>query len=335
MHKIKANSNEQDIYFCGTIKIMRPKFHPLTVIDIRRETKDCVSVAFEVPSELKENYHFHQGQYLTLRETIGGEDIRRSYSICSGVNESELRVAIKEVPHGKFSTWANRELVVGHTLQVMTPMGHFGTELNSEQKKCYLLVAAGSGITPVFSIAKSVLATEPESEVILLFGNRYFQSIIFRDQLEDLKDRYLGRFRVFHVLSAEPNDVDLFSGRIDRQKLEGFAKGFIRMETIDEVFVCGPEPLIRLVKEFSLERGISEDSIHFELFGTPNPTAGGTPAKTEDTTVDKGARCAVTVVFDGQENNFFMPMDGTAILDAAQSSGMDIPFSCKGGMCCT
>jgi len=335
MHKIKANSNEQHIYFCSTIKIMRPKFHPLTVIDIRRETKDCVSVAFEVPSELKENYHFHQGQYLTLRETIGGEDIRRSYSICSGVNESELRVAIKEVPHGKFSTWANRELVVGHTLQVMTPMGHFGTEIHSNQKKNYLLVAAGSGITPVFSIAKSVLATELESEVILLFGNRYFQSIIFRDQLEDLKDRYLGRFRVFHVLSAEPNDVDLFSGRIDRQKLEGFAKGFIRMETIDEVFVCGPEPLIRLVKEFSLERGISEDSIHFELFGTPNPTAGGTPEKTEETTVDKGARCAVTVVFDGQENNFFMPMDGTAILDAAQSSGMDIPFSCKGGMCCT
>ena len=314
---------------------MRPKFHPLTVIDVRRETKDCVSIAFEVPQELNENYQFRQGQYLTLRETVNGEDIRRSYSICSGVNEPELRVAIKEVPHGKFSTWANRELQKGHVMQVMTPMGTFGTEIEPGQKKKYLLVAAGSGITPVFSIAKSVLATEPESEVILLFGNRYFQSIIFREQLEDLKDRYLGRFRVFHVLSAEPNDVDLYSGRIDRPKMEGFAKGFIQMDSIDEVFVCGPEPLIRLVKEFSLERGIAEDNIHFELFGTPNPTAGGSIEKPAEPVTESGKRCAVSVVFDGQENNFFMPMDGTAILDAAQTSGMDIPFSCKGGMCCT
>ncbi|MFN5294647.1 MAG: 2Fe-2S iron-sulfur cluster-binding protein, partial [Flavobacteriales bacterium] len=141
--------------------------------------------------------------------------------------------------------------------------------------------------------------------------------------------------RVFHVLSAEPNDVDLYSGRIDKAKMEGFAKGFIQMDSIDEVFVCGPEPIIRLVKEFSIERGIPEDHIHFELFGTPNPTAGGNTEKPAEASVDTGKRCAVTVVFDGQENNFFMPLDGTAILDAAQSSGMDIPFSCKGGMCCT
>ncbi len=314
---------------------MRPKFHPLTVTNIRRETKDCVSIAFDVPADLKENFRFQQGQYLTLRETVNGEDIRRSYSICSGVNEPELRVAVKEVPHGKFSTWANRELKEGHTLQVMTPMGNFGTSLQADQRKSYLLVAAGSGITPIYSIAKSVLATEQESEVILLFGNRYFQSIIFRDQIEDLKDRYLGRFRVFHVLSSEPNDVELYSGRIDKSKLEGFAKGFIQMNAIDEVFVCGPEPLIRIVQEFSLEQGIAEDNIHFELFGTPNPTAGGIVEKITEPTADAGKRCAVTVVFDGQENNFFMPMDGTAILDAAQASGMDIPFSCKGGMCCT
>lgn len=320
--------------FASTRKIMRPKFHSLVVSDVRRETKDCVSIAFQIPEELTENYRFTQGQYLTLRETIGGEDIRRSYSICSGVQESELRVAIKEVPNGRFSGWANRELKQGHIMQVMTPMGNFGTPLDSMQKKSYLLVAAGSGITPVFSIAKSILSTELESEVILIFGNRYFQSIIFRDQLEDLKDRYLGRFRVFHVLSAEPNDVDLFSGRIDRAKLDGFAKGFIRMNAIQEVFVCGPEPLIRTVKEFSLEHGLSEEHIHFELFGTPNPTAGGSEAPKPIVSED-GKRCAVTILFDGQENNFFMPMDGTAILDAAQSSGMDIPFSCKGGMCCT
>ncbi len=314
---------------------MRPKFHSLTVSDVRQETKDCVSIAFQVPAELHENYRFTQGQYLTLRETIDGEDIRRSYSICSGINDSELRVAVKEVPMGKFSQWANRELTVGHSMQVMTPMGNFGTELNPEQKKNYLLVAAGSGITPVFSIAKSVLATEQESEVILLFGNRLFQTIIFREQLEDLKDQYLGRFRVFHVLSAEPNDVELFSGRIDRTKLNGFSKGFIQFDSIDEVFVCGPEPLIRLVQEFTIERGMNEENVHFELFGSPNPTAGSTVATEVSTPVEAGKRCAVSLVFDGQENNFFMPLDGTTILDAAHSSGVDIPFSCKGGMCCT
>ena len=314
---------------------MRPKFHSLKVSDVRRETKDCVSIAFEVPEELKENYRFLQGQYLTLRETINGEDIRRSYSICSSVQEPELRVAIKEVPNGRFSQWANRELRAGHVMQVMTPMGNFGTSLNPDQKKNYLLVAAGSGITPIFSIAKSILSIEQESEVILLFGNRFFQSIVFRDQLEDLKDRYLGRFRVFHILSAEPNDVDLFSGRIDKSKLDGFAKGFIRMDVVDEVFVCGPEPLIRTVQDFAGSHGINEAHIHFELFGSPNPTAGSPQQEESTAKTESGSRCAVTIIFDGQENNFFMPMDGTAILDAAQSSGMDIPFSCKGGMCCT
>jgi ring-1,2-phenylacetyl-CoA epoxidase subunit PaaE len=164
-----------------------------------------------------------------------------------------------------------------------------------------------------------IASSELESEVILIFGNRYFQSIIFRDQLEDLKDRYLGRFRVFHVLSAEPNDVDLFSGRIDRAKLEGFAKGFIQMDTISEVFVCGPEPLIRLTKEFCLERGIAEDNIHFELFGTPNPTAGGNAEKPAETIVETGKRCAVTVVFDGQENNFFNNGPGLESSFAADS----------------
>lgn len=313
---------------------MRPKFHPLPVREVRRETKDCVSVAFEVPAEYAELYTFKAGQYLTLRETIAGEDIRRSYSICSAPGEGELRVAIKAVPHGKFSTWANESLMAGQTMQVMMPMGNFSVAEKATSKKSYLLIAAGSGITPVFSIAKSILRDEPQSEVTLVYGNRYFQTIIFRDQLEDLKDIYLGRFRVFHVLSAEPNDVDLFSGRIDRAKLDGFAKGFIQPASIDEVFVCGPEPLIRTVTEFAGDHGIDKEHIHFELFASAAAPLTPAAAPVQEP-VQNGAKCAVTVVFDGQETNFFMPLDGTAILDAAQNSGMDIPFSCKGGMCCT
>ncbi|MBL7944156.1 MAG: phenylacetic acid degradation protein, partial [Flavobacteriales bacterium] len=201
----------------------RLKFHPLRVADIRKETSQCVSIAFEVPADLKALYSFIPGQYLTLRATIDGQDLRRSYSICSSVNSGELRVAVKEVESGVFSQWANQGLKKGDTVQVMPPTGNFTAALNPSSRKNYLLVAAGSGITPVISIAKSVLETEKNSEVTLIYGNRWFNSIIFRDPLEDLKDKYLGRFRVFHVLSAEPNEIGLFHGRIDKEKLEGFA----------------------------------------------------------------------------------------------------------------
>lgn len=314
---------------------MRPKFHALKVADVRRETKDCVSIAFDVPADLQDVYRFKQGQYLTLRATIQGEDIRRSYSICSGVNDGELRVAIKAVPGGAFSTWATTSVHAGDEMQVMTPMGHFTSEISPSQSKNYLLFAAGSGITPVLSIAKSVLQTELGSEVTLIYGNRLFHSIIFRDELEDMKDRFLGRFRVFHVLSGEPNEVDLFSGRINTDKIDGFCKTFVQLDKVDEVFVCGPEPMINAVNEYMTSKGLPADKIHFELFLSPSQPTIKTEVKTEETKVDTGAKCAVTVVYDGQESHFYMPMDGTAILDAAQQNGMDIPFSCKGGMCCT
>lgn len=314
---------------------MRPKFHTLKVKEVRRETPQCVSVSFEVPDELRENYQFKQGQYLTLRQTIGGEDIRRSYSICSGLDEGELRVAIKEVENGAFSTWANRHLKSGDELQVMTPMGNFTSELVNTQQKNYLLIAGGSGITPVLSIAKSVLKREPKSEVTLIYGNRFFSSIIFRDQLEDMKDRYLGRFRVFHVLSDEPNEVELFSGNLDGNKVAEFSKVFIHPEDADEVFICGPEPMMRSVSGYLKERGISEDKIHFELFASPGQVQTQETVVAKPVVVDSGKKSAITIVYDGQESNFYMPMDGSRILDAAQKHGIDIPFSCKGGMCCT
>lgn len=317
---------------------MRPKFHALKVKDIRRETKDAVSVAFEVPDELKDLYRFKQGQYLTLRQMINGEDVRRSYSVCSGIHEGELRVAVKAVPHGKFSNWINTHLKVGDEMLVMTPMGMFTTPLHPANEKEYLLFAGGSGITPIFSIAKSVLVEEPKSTVTMIYANRQFGSIIFREQLEDLKDTYLGRFRLFHVLDDEPNEVDMFSGRLDREKLDKFCRTFIQLDMVDEAFVCGPEPMIRLITDYLKEKNMAPEKIHFELFASPGQPAAK-PAEEEvkaaETVQHTGQRCAVTVIYDGHECNFYMPMDGTPILDAAQKSGMDIPFSCKGGMCCT
>jgi ring-1,2-phenylacetyl-CoA epoxidase subunit PaaE len=313
---------------------MRPKFHPLTVSNVRQETVDCVSVAFEIPSDLQEVFKFKQGQYLTLRETIEGEDVRRSYSISSGINDGELRVAIKKVDGGLFSTWANENLKKGSQIQVMTPMGNFSPELSKENKKNYLLVAAGSGITPVISIARSILDTEPNSEVNLIYGNRWFNTIIFREELEDLKDRFLGKFRVFHVLSAEPSDIPLFHGRIDTEKCRGFNGTFIDFKSMNEVFVCGPEPMIRAVSEYSEGVGVKKENIHFELFASPGQIKERAPKEVKEVK-SVGEVCDVQVILDGQESSFAMPMNGMKILDAAQRNGVDIPFSCKGGMCCT
>ncbi len=308
----------------------RPIFYPLTIKNIRKETEDCVSIAFEIPVELQTNYQFIPGQYLTLRATVDGQDIRRSYSISSALSDGECRVAIKKVDNGVFSTWANEVLQVGDVVQVMTPMGSFCPQLDAQQRKHYLLIGAGSGITPLMSIAKSVLHQEPQSEVSLIYGNRHFQQIIFRDELEDLKDTHLGRFRLFHVLSGEPNDIALFHGRINNDKINGFLNTFFAESKIDSVFLCGPQEMTLNAKQLFIERGLSPDNVHAELFNTAQPV------KREEAKKEVGMAdlCEVSVIMDGQQTDFRMPM-GVPVLDAAQKAGMDIPFSCKGGMCCT
>ncbi len=311
------------------------KFHPLTVIDVRRETSQCVSVAFEVPAGLEALFTFLPGQYLTLRAKIDGEDLRRSYSICSQAGSGELRVAIKEVEGGVFSSWVNQHMKKGDVLDVMPPAGQFTAEPVTGRRRHYLLVAAGSGITPVISIARSVLAIEKESEVTLLYGNRWFNSIIFRDSLEDLKDKYLGRFRLFHILSSEPNEINLYHGRIDREKLEGFAASFVDMSAVNDVYVCGPEPIIHCVRAFALDKGLQPSQIHFELFSSPGQQKRDTGAPTASQTRPAGQICDITIILDGTESRFQLPAGDTPLLDAAQQHGLDIPYSCKGGMCCT
>jgi ring-1,2-phenylacetyl-CoA epoxidase subunit PaaE len=309
----------------------RPVFHSLKVAEIRRETADCVSVAFDIPQELKDAYQYTSGQYLTLRSTIDGQDIRRSYSICSAPFENYCRVAIKQVEGGVFSTWANEQLKEGDELQVMTPMGSFVPELGVDNRKHYVLVGAGSGVTPLISIAKSVLKEEPKSEVSMILGNRQFQSIIFRDELEDLKDLNLGRFRVFHVLSGEPNDISLLHGRVNNEKLEGFMTTFLANSPVDAVFLCGPQIMTEAARDFFVAKGVPEDDVHLELFGTALPQGA---AKKAEVIVDAADMCEVSVIYDGQQTDFKMSK-GAMVLDEAQKAGLDIPYSCKGGMCCT
>lgn len=312
---------------------MTPSFYPLTIRDCRRETDDTVSIAFDVPAELADRYRFVQGQYLTLKTSIGGEEVRRSYSICSGVGEGELRVAVKRVEGGLFSTHANQSLAPGASLDVMTPMGRFHTPIDPETARTYVAFAAGSGITPVMSILKTVLAQEPKSRFILIYGNRTVSSIIFREELEDLKNRYIGRLVIHHVLSREPEEAGLLSGRIGAALVNDLCHGLLDPSLVDAAFLCGPQPMVEEVRDALAAAGTPAERIHVELFGTP---ATGTPKPRTVVPVDSPTDAAtIAILQDGKRREFVLPYNGDSILDAAHRHGADLPYSCKSGVCCT
>ncbi len=317
---------------------MSISFHPLKIADVRRETDEAVSIGFDVPEALKETFAFQPGQYLTLKTEIGGEEVRRNYSVCSGLGDGELRVAVKKVPDGVFSTFANEKLSAGDVIEVMPPEGRFTSALAPTQRKSYLLIAAGSGITPVLSIARSVLTREPESRVTLLYGNRTVSSILFKEELEALKDRYPSRFSLMHILSRQPQDVPLFNGRIDREKLEQLFEGLIDPAAQDEIFICGPVTMTETAQAVLAEHGVAEDRIHVELFTTEHNAAEIEEARrrrAERLGAAAGEAKHVMVIFDGVDTAFDLATDGDSILDAALEKRGDMPFSCKGGMCCT
>ncbi len=235
----------------------------LRVKEITRETEDTVSISFDVPDTLKEDYQFIPGQYLTLRASIEGQDVRRSYSICTSPSENDLRVAVKQVERGLFSTYANQQLKVDDTLSVMKPMGRFVVNTSSEKKCKYLLIAAGSGVTPILSIAKTVLEEEPNSEVFLLYGNKTFDSIIFKEQIEALKNQYMSRITVVHILSRENLGSELNSGRIDTKKMEYLSQTILNIDSIGSTFMCGPAQMITTVSDWLKSAGLSEENNHF------------------------------------------------------------------------
>lgn len=314
-----------------------PKFHVVRIKEVKRETPDCVSVAFDIPHELKDDYRYIQGQSVTLRRFFEGEDVRRSYSICSSPFDNELRVAIKQVENGLFSTYANQNFKAGDEVDLMTPTGHFYTPLDAANKKHYVAFAAGSGITPILSIIKTTLATEPNSTFTLVYGNKNTGSIIFLEEIEALKNKYLQQFQVFHVLSRESVDVPLLNGRIDANKCKEFLnKKIIETGNIDEIFVCGPESMILAVKDTAIASGIDSKNIHFELFTTPSQTAVKHESKpTAAAAVDTVKKSKVSVKIDGITHHMDLAFGGDSILDAALKTGADLPFACKGGVCCT
>jgi ring-1,2-phenylacetyl-CoA epoxidase subunit PaaE len=310
---------------------MIPKFNELTISDLRRETEDTVSIAFSIPESLKNDYLFQSGQYLTLRSTIDEKDTRRSYSLCSSPFENEWRVAIKQVENGVFSTYANHELKKGDTLQVMTPMGNFKLESNSSARKTYVLFAAGSGITPILSIIKTVLREEVNSDVTLFYGNKGFSSIIFREELEAIKSKYLSKFRIIHVLSRESLGNKIQKGRIDAEKCIQLYDAFLKNQSIDAVYLCGPESMILDVKKTLESKGVLAENIHFELFTSEGGVNRTKKAENNEPSFDS----RVSIILDGDVYDFNMSSQGKSVLDAGYEAGADLPFACKGGVCCT
>ncbi len=330
----KKNSDKKKSLLNREKPSSRPRFHKLKVQDITRQTADCISVAFEIPEELQEDYNFLPGQYLTIEHEIAGEKVRRSYSLCSSPVDGELRVAIKKVENGKFSTFANEELTVGTELQVMTPEGKFTVSVDENNTKHYVAFAAGSGITPVFSIAKSVLALEPNSKFTLFYGNKTTLSIIFRDEIDALKNKYMERFEVHHILSREDQGTDWLKGHIDSSKVKHFAETFFDINNTEGYFICGPEAMINTVNDKLQKLGVDKSKIHYELFTSPSQKMAHKTKVSADKTSEK-LQSAVTVILDGDETHFSVASNGFSILDAALDAGADVPYACKGAVCCT
>jgi ring-1,2-phenylacetyl-CoA epoxidase subunit PaaE len=311
-------------------------FHPLRVAAIDPVTDDSVAVTFEVPDELREDYRFSHGQHLTLRTELAGDDVRRNYSICAPVSSGVLRIAVKRLPGGAFSEHALDILRVGDVLDVMTPSGRFFTELDPAQSKSYVCVAAGSGITPILSIIATTLETEPRSQVTLVYANRTHKSVMFLEEVEDLKNRYPERFQLIHVLSREPQEVELFSGRLDTDRMSRLLAGLLPPDTVDEWFLCGPFEMLAELRKLLISEGVSKRSIHAEVFHVDSAGAAQpvrrTPAGPEQ---PRKEGASVTITLDGRRSTFTLEEDGPAILDAALDVRADAPFACKGGVCGT
>jgi ring-1,2-phenylacetyl-CoA epoxidase subunit PaaE len=311
------------------------KFHRLPIARVERETRDAVAVTFAVPPALADSFRFEPGQHLSVRADIGGADVRRTYSICAAPADGELRIAIKRNPGGVFSNWANDTLKAGDALEATPPTGHFGALADAAAaargRRC-VGFAAGSGITPLLSIAKTVLTGEPRSEFTLFYGNRASGTVMFKEELAGLKDRFLARFNLVHVLSREAQDIDLLHGRIDREKADQLLARWVDLADVDVVYVCGPEGMMEAVTGALAARGVPEAKVRVERFATSLPKHVHVAQKP----VDPGhAQCEVTVILDGATRTFSLDKASENILEAGLKHGVELPYSCKSGVCST
>lgn len=314
---------------------MAKHFHSLAVKDIRKETPDCISVSFHIPEEWKEEFRYKAGQNITIRAQMLGEELRRSYSICSSPHENELRIAIKKAPGGRFSTYALESLKAAQVLDVLPPTGNFQIFLDEKNKKHYIACAAGSGITPVISLIKSILKEEPGSQTTLIYGNRTRNDIIFREELEDLKNNFPERLQLIHIFSREKSDAPIHEGRIDPAKCELIFKYLVPLASNEEFLLCGPSPMIFGVRDWLLQQGIDARKIHYELFSDPGdniqPSFKTVPVPEES----DQQKSFVTIRLDGVSHDFQLPFKGDTILEAAIKQGADLPYACKAGVCAT
>jgi ring-1,2-phenylacetyl-CoA epoxidase subunit PaaE len=326
-------------------------FRPLRIAKVTRETADAISVVLEVPEEAREAFRFQPGQHLGVRATLDGEELRRNYSICSGPNDRHLRVAIKRVADGRFSQWANETLAAGGTLDVMPPAGRFVLPQGHGRPRHIVAFAAGAGITPIIGMVKHAMASDPATSFTLIYGNRLPQSILFREELEDLKDRYLGRFTLLHVLSRnDESGSPLFEGRISPDKVKAFAASLFKPGEVAHVFLCGPDTMIKETRNALLALGVPRERLHHEFFAPAGGAYRKAPlapsrvvSKTRlrhDGERDAGGETAraegteAVAILDGIRHRFVVPPGGH-VVDAALEAGVRVPYSCKGGMCCT
>jgi len=309
------------------------EFHALTIAEVRRETADAISIRFDIPERLRNAFAFQAGQHLTLRLMMDGEDVRRNYSVCVAPSENEVRIAIKEMPAGKFSAWANANLREGETIEVLPPLGNFVLPQTDNVAPCYVGLAGGSGITPVISIMKTVLETKPESRFTLLYGNRDTQSIMFLEELAALKNRYIDRLEVYHFLELEAEEIELFNGRLDRAKCEEVFSHLVDVTSADAVFICGPGPMMDAADAALRARGVGAGKIFIERFTSSAPSAE--QLARAEALQQKAAGKGLVVTLDGRKKRIRFEAEKGNILENVQASGLPAPYACKSGVCTT
>jgi len=311
---------------------MSTQFHAVQVKDIQKTTSDCSVITLHIPEELEEIFSYKQGQYITFKAKINSEEIRRSYSLCSSPTEDEWKVAVKKIQDGRFSSYANDRLQEGDEVLVMPPSGTFYTEVQPTADKNYVAFAAGSGITPILSIIKTHLELEPESNFKLFYVNRSVSSIILKEEIEALKNTYLDRFQVFHFLTQEDRGVPIFNGRINSEKLDFITDHLLQTEHIDHYFICGPNDMIFLIKDYLEQLDVEPKNIHFELFNTPTPKG---PRPKKKATARQAKQTTIKIKEGGIYQTVKIDTGSASILDAGLDRSIDLPYACKGGVCCT